>query len=298
VHWRIARRAARQQGLVSRDQLREAGMSDSAVDRAAAAGRLHPVFPGVYALSLPIGLRARMLAAVLACGEGTVVSHGTAAALLGLRDEASTLIHVIATRQSGRKISGIRRHYVPFPTLDETVGVDGIPCTSVSRTIVDLAGGLGGYSLRRALERAAFLRRLEVEEIDVILARHRRRGARLLRTVLVDWRSVPRGRQLKSPLEARLLPLLAERGLPMPLCNHKLRVGGRVIEVDFLWPEQRLVVESDGRAAHGHEAAFEIDRERDLDLDLAGYRTHRVTWKQLEKDPDKTMTALARLLRA
>jgi very-short-patch-repair endonuclease len=95
-----------------------------------------------------------------------------------------------------------------------------------------------------------------------------------------------------------LLPLLAARNLPAPLCNHRLRVGGREIEVDFLWPEQRVVVEGDSRAAHGHEAAFERDRERDLDLTLAGYRPHRITWKQLEKEPDKTVAAIARLLRA
>jgi very-short-patch-repair endonuclease len=298
IHWRVAKLAARQHGVVSRSQLRALGVSDTAIDHDAATGRLHPIFPAVYSLGLPVGREARILAAVLACGEGAVVSHDSAAALLGLRDQMPTVIHLIAPRQLGRKIPGIRRHYVPHPAQGEAIMVNGIPCTSVSRTVVDLAGGLGATSLRRVLERAAFLGKLNVAGIDAALARHRRRGAPLLRAILEDWRPVSRPHRLRSTLEARLLSFLAARNLPTPLCNHKLKVGDREIEVDFFWPKQRVVVEGDGRAAHSHEVAFERDRERDLDLTVAGYHTHRVTWKQLEKDPDKTLAAIAGLLRA
>jgi hypothetical protein len=156
--------------------LRALGISDTAIDHGAKTGRLRPVFPAAYAVGhMGEGLHSRMLAAVLACGEGAVLSHGAAAALLGLRDHVPAVISVIAPRQSGRKIPGIRRHYVPYPARDEAFLSHAIPCTTPSRTIVDLAGMLGERSLRRTLDRAAFLRVLDVPTIDAVLARHRRR---------------------------------------------------------------------------------------------------------------------------
>jgi very-short-patch-repair endonuclease len=119
----------------------------------------------------------------------------------------------------------------------------------------------------------------------------------MLRAILDDWRPVPRPRRLRSELEARLLPLLAARGLPFPLCNHKLRVGGRMMEVDCFWPDQRVVVELDGRQAHGHDVAYERDRNRDRDLTVAGYSALRITWAQLAREPDETLAAIAVLLR-
>jgi very-short-patch-repair endonuclease len=238
-----------------------------------------------------------MLAAVLACGDGTVVSHGTAAALLGLWDRPPALIDVIARVESGRKIEGIRRRYVPRPTQKETKVWDGIPCTGPSRTLVDLAGTVGEYSMRRAVERAAVCGVLDVPAIDATLGRHRRRGGRLLRAVLEDWRPEQGPRLLRSDLEAMLLPLIAARGLPAPLCNRKEMVAGRRLELDLLWPKQRLVVEGDGRAVHETPVAFERDRRRDRYLTTAGYRVLRVTWKQLQREPEAIVAAIARLLR-
>jgi very-short-patch-repair endonuclease len=145
------------------------------------------------------------------------------------------------------------------------------------------------------VERAAQRGMLDPPAIDAILARGRRRGSRNLRAILVDWRQT-HSRHLRSDLEALLLPLIVARGLPAPLTNFELYVGGEVVEVDLFWPKQSLVVEADSREFHGHQVAFERDRDRDRDLTLAGYRVLRVTWRQLKAEPARTVAAIARAL--
>ncbi|HEX5375642.1 MAG TPA: hypothetical protein VFW48_05750, partial [Solirubrobacterales bacterium] len=158
-----------------------------------------------------------MLAAVLACEARTVLSHGSAAELLGLWEKRLPVMHVIPPDWSGRKIDGIRWHRVRMPDADEVEDRDGIPCTAVSRTLVDMAGSTGWSSMRRLVEQAAILRLLDVEEIDRILTLGRRRGAPRLRTILAPWRETREERPVvRSRLEARLLPLLIEEGLPAP----------------------------------------------------------------------------------
>jgi hypothetical protein len=256
----VAALAARQHGVVSRRQLRVLGLSDEAITVRARSGYLHPLFRGTYAVGYPrVGRPERMLAAVLACGDGTVLSHGSAAELLGLWDKRPVAIDVISPRGAGRKVDGIRRHDVPQPQPDEVETRQGIPCTTASRTLVDMAGRLGERSLRRMVEQAAVLRVLDADEIDRLLARGRRRGAPRLRSILAPWRTedgrLPR---VRSPLEARLLPVLLEAGLPRPRCNvvpladgRPVELDGRPIEVDLLWEAQRLVVETDGEQTHG-----------------------------------------------
>lgn len=296
-HAKIAEIAARQHGVVAVGQLRAAGFSDSAISREAAIGRLHPIFRGAFAVGQPrVGNLGRLHASLLACGGGTI-SHGSAAALLGIQDLQPSLIHVIAPRQSGREIDGIRRHFVRPPSSDEMTERDGISCTSPSRTLVDLAGVLGEWSLRRAVEEAAVLKILDVPAIDVILTRGRRRGTPRLRGILNGWRTPSVEKPtLRSRFEALLYPMLAERGLPIPLTNHKLVAAGNHMEVDFFWPDQRLVVEADGRTYHDNPEAFERDRRRDRDLTLAGYRPVRITWAQLQGESTATLAAIRRLL--
>lgn len=289
--------AERQHGVVSRAQLLGLGVTARAIEHEVRSGRLHPIYRRAFAVGhAGVGEKGRMLAAVLACGSGAVVSHRSAAALHGLLDRPPVVVDVVALKQSGREISGIRRHFVPHPAPEESGVLYAIPCTSPSRTLVDLAGILGSRSLRRAVEKAAMLRMLDLPAIDAILAGPRRRGSRHLRAILMDWRALPPDARLRSPLEARMFARLAKRDLPTPLCNQELWVSGRRIEVDFLWPRQRVVVETDGRASHDTVAAFHEDRRRDRDLRLAGYDMLRVTWAQLDHEPEATLAAIARLL--
>lgn len=239
-----------------------------------------------------------MLAAALACDEDTVVSHGSAAELLGLWDKQLPVIHVIPPDWSGRKIPGIRWHRVRFPRPDEIEVRNGIACTTVSRTIADMAGESSWGQLRRLVEQAAILRQLDVDQIDLVLSRGRRRGAPRLRTILAGWRGTSERRpRIRSRLEARLLPLLIEEGLPAPETNVKLDVDGNRFEIDLLWQKQRLAVETDGEGTHGTRVAFQRDRKRDQILTAAGYRTARVTWRQVVDEPTAVVHRIARMLK-
>jgi Transcriptional regulator, AbiEi antitoxin/Protein of unknown function (DUF559)/AbiEi antitoxin C-terminal domain len=289
--------ASSQFGVLSRIQLRELGMTRSAIQHAVEAGRLHPVFRGVYALGrAEIGERGRLFAAVLACGDGSVVSHRTAAALMGLLDRAPASVDVIAPGQCGRGIDGIRWHDVRRPQPWETGTFDGVPCTSPARTLVDLAGVVGARTLRSAFERTAARGLLDVGKIEVSIVRGERRGTATLRALLDEWRPtapVVRSARLKSPLEAKVLPLLAKRDLPMPLGNAPVRIAERTIEVDFLWPDRRFVVEADSRDFHATDVAFERDRWRDRELMRAGYSTLRLTNRQVESEAEAIADAVA-----
>jgi hypothetical protein len=275
-------------------------MRERAITHAVAAGRLHRVFRGVYAVGhAHIGERGRLRAATLACGGRSVVSHRSAAALLGLLDRAPTVIDIISPTHRGRKIDGIRLHQVRLPTGRETGTVEGIPCTSPGRTLVDIAGTVGMRTLRSAFERAAARRMLDMAAVDAAIGRGGRCGTGHLRALLDEWRPaapIAMQQRLKSPLEAMVLPLLAGRGLPMPEANVPIDLVRGRIEVDFLWAEQRFVLEADSRDFHGTDAAFERDRWRDRELLRVGISTLRVTRSQAEKEAEAVVDAIRRQL--
>jgi hypothetical protein len=296
----IARESGRQHGVISRRQLRALGLDDSVITDRIASGYLQPLFRGTFAVGhRAITRRGRMLAAVLACEEGTVLSHGSAAELLGLWDRKLPTMDVIPPDWSGRKIADIRWHRVRLPLSDEREIRDGVPCTTVSRTIVDMACRSGWSQLRRLVEQAAIMRQLDVEEIDFVLSRGRRRGAPRLRRILLPWRYTAEPRPVvRSRLEARLLPLLIEAGLPAPRTNVRIRLEGRTLEIDLLWEKQRLAIETDGEETHGTSVAFQRDRWRDQVLVAGGYRTSRITWAQLRDEPNAVVSRITRMLRA
>ncbi len=281
-------------------------MEDDAIDDACEAGRLYRVFHGVYALGhRRIGAPGRMRAATLACGDGTVVSHLSAGALLGLLDRAPEVVDVIAPgkagekpRAAGRKIDGIRAHRVRRPRQSEVGSVDGIPCTGPARTLVDLAGVVTTRTLRSAFERAAARKMLDVAAIEAAMSRGRL-GSKALRTLLDEWRRaapVARSQHLKSPLEAKVLPLVLQRGAPAPRTNAPVELAQGRIEVDFLWAKQRFVLEADSRDFHSTDVAFERDRWRDRELMRVGYSTLRVTHLQTESEAEAIAeTIVARL---
>lgn len=236
------------------------------------------------------------MAAVLACGRGAVVSHRSAAALLGLLDEGPVVIDVIAPPSRGRKIDGIRFHRVRPPRLEETGTMRGIPCTSPARTLVDLAGVVGEWTLRSAFERAARREWLDLAAIEASID-PRRRGMKVLLALIEEWRGAApllgkRGK-LKSPLEAKVLPLLVQRDLPPPLFNAPVQIANGRIEVDFLWPNHRFALEADSRDFHGTAVAFERDRWRDRELMRAGYSVLRVTSLQAEREAEAIADTVA-----
>jgi very-short-patch-repair endonuclease len=298
---RLAQLADSQHGVISRDQMRKIGAGDGAIDHAVAIGRLHRVFRSVYALGHPhIGERGRLRAATLACGDDAVISHRSAAALLGLLDKGPVVIDVIASGAHGRKIDGIRFHRVRPPRPEETGTVAGIPCTSPARTLVDLAGTVGERTLRSCFERAAQRRLLDIPAIEASVDPGRR-GVRSLRVLIDHWRRaapIARRGRLKSPLEAKVLPLLLQRDLPTPLLNAPVEISKGRIEVDFLWPKQQFAVEADSRDFHSTPVAFERDRWRDRELMRAGYSTLRVTHRQAEREAEAVVDAIASRLKS
>jgi very-short-patch-repair endonuclease/predicted transcriptional regulator of viral defense system len=294
---RVARIAEKQLGLVTIWQLRESGLGASSTNEAVERGRLHPVFHGVYSVGHRyLTVHARLLAATMACGEGSAVSHGTAAWLYGLKEWRPEATDVIAPVEAGRKIAGIRRRFVPPPVGGEVWRRHGIPVTSPARTIVDCAGSDPG-GVEGMIEQAAVLKLLDITAIDRILDGPRRRGKRKLMRAVEPWRRYRPGIGIRSRLEAKLLPLLSEAGLPIPETNARLRVGSKTYEVDFLWRRQKLVVETDGGRFHDNPAAGTRDSGRNRAFDEAGYRLPRLGWEDLRDRPEETIKEVARLLR-
>jgi len=206
------------------------------------------------------------------------------------------VIDVIAPGDRGRKIDGIRLHLVRPPRLEETGTMHGIPCTSPARTLVDLAGTVGEWTLRGAFQRAAHREMLDLAAIERSID-PRRRGMKVLLALIDEWRGAAplltkRGK-LKSPLEAKVLPLLVGRGLPPPLFNAPVQIAKGRIEVDFLWPDHLFALEADSRDFHGSAVAFERDRWRDRELMRAGYSVLRVTHRQAEREADAVADTVA-----
>lgn len=292
----MAELAGRQYGVVSRRQLASIGMSESAIDRRIRAGRLHQLHPGVFAVGHRVICKeGHWLAAVLHVGHGAVLSHRSAAELWGVaRIRGSGRIDVSAPR-SVRSSATIRRHHVRYAADERTVR-QRVPVTTLSRTVFDVAAEMSPEAFEAVVRQAEYLHRFRLEELEELLAIHPgRRGARTIKTCLSRLERGPTGRR-RSRLEDRFAALLARTDLPRAKLNVLLDLGGDKIEADCLWRDQRVIVELDGRRAHGTEAAFDPDRERDRRLQAAGWRVIHVTWGQLD-DPEPLLKDLRGLLR-
>jgi hypothetical protein len=286
----IAELAARQHGVVTRAQLLEMGATRDMVTHRIAIRRLHPVHPGVYGVGYRLSVCGHYLSAVYACGAGAVLSHGSAAALWDLRSPPSGCIDVTLSRRGARSRARIQVHRTRVLGPDDVAERDGIPCTSVARTLVDLAGAVPEHRLRRALERAVELRLFDGRALGAMMNRlNGRRGVANLRHLIAELADEPPF--MRSELEQRFLELVGRAGLPLPAVN--ARIAGH--EVDFNWPAHRLIVETDGRT-HATGVAFERDRARDLDLRLAGWQVVRGTWSQVVRTPGRVTEVLRALL--
>lgn len=292
--WAIARLATRQHGVVSRRQLLAGGATRWAIEWRIASGRLHVVHRGVYRVGHRApGKRAREMAAVLACGPGAVVSHRTAGRMWELLAGGEPdVIDVTVRRSRAPNRPGIRTRRTEALDDGDISLLDRIPITSPARTLLDLAAVLRPHMLERVLAEAQVRRLVDRRSIAAQLDRNPRRpGTRALRALV----ELERGPALtRSEAERRMLRLLRAAELPQPVVN--ARVGR--YEVDFLWREQRVVLEVDGYAYHSNRRAFERDRERDAALAARGYTVLRVTWRQLVEAPHAAVARLAAALAA
>jgi len=321
----LAQLARAQHGVVARWQLVRLGLGSDAVDRRASTGRLHRLYEGVYAVGhRALTLEGWWMAAVLASGPGNagpegsatstcvpganpsptgivlsspaaVLSHRSAAALWRIRRPTDGAAHVTLARKS-RSTGQIRRHYRRLPP-DEVTVHEGIPVTTVPRTIFDLAATSSADVVEFALREAEYLHLHDALSVPDLLARYPgRRGARRARLALA--RLAERTGRVRSPLEEVFVPFLRRHRLPRPRLNAWLEVGGRRHQIDCLWPADRLIAELDGWEGHGTRAAFHEDRARDRRLQTAGYRVTRLTWNQLEDEPETIASDLRALLGA
>jgi very-short-patch-repair endonuclease len=233
------------------------------------------------------------MAAVLFCGPVAVLSHRSAAALWGIRYPGSGAIEVTVPSKS-RSRAGIHRRYAVLPA-DEVTEREGIPVTTVPRTIIDFAATERPEAVESALRQAEFHRLHDRLSLPDLLDRYpRRAGTRAVRLALERLRESS-GR-VETPLEERFLPFLDRHRLPRPQFNAWLEVGGSRYRVDCLWPAQRHVVELDGWASHGTRSAFRDDRARDRHLHVAGYGITHLTWSQLDDEPEAIAADLHTLL--
>lgn len=291
---RIAEVAARAHGVITWDDLAALGMSHTSVRHRVHQRRLRREHRGVYSVgAAALTPQGRVLAAALACGRGAVVSHISAAATHDLLAWRQGAVDVTVPPGSGsRSRRGIRVFRDrPLPTA-ETTTVDGIPATTVARTLVDLGDVVRAGVLRRAFVSAEQRRLLDVAELDAALTRAgRRAGARLLGELLGVYD--PRWSETRSDLELTMLDIVGRFALPEPEVNAWLL--DRYL-VDFLWRDARVVLETDGRTVHGTATARRDDARRDHALRRAGFTVLRATNREVRTTPAEVAARVAAAL--
>ena len=283
--WRlVAELAAQQHGVVAIWQLLEYGFSRDQVDRQLKNGRLHRLHRGVYAVGHErITRSGHWMAAVLACGPNSLLSHRTAAVLHGLLYPRDGWPHVTVAGKGRPKRKGIVLHQVT--RIPERVVIDAIPATTIPRTLLDLAhtkDPLLPYALETAYDNGGF----DITAIDG------QKGATALREAIKRYEPAPHW--TRSRLEKRFYRLCRKHGIPLPSVNQW--VAG--YEVDMVWFEQKVIVELDTEATHGTKSAKLKDPVRDTKLQLAGYRVIRVTDHRLIHDPAGVLADLSQMLAA
>jgi len=234
------------------------------------------------------------MAAVLASGPDALLSHWSAAALWGIRPNGRSRIDVTVPHRS-RSSKAIHRHLSWVPD-DERAVEDGVPVTSVPRTTFDLAARADADTVEAMTREAEFLHLWDRLSLPHLLERYPGKGgSRKVRVALERIAEEPGGRK-RTRLEERFSTFLRGNHLPLPRFNDPITIGSKLYVVDCHWPGRRQIVELDGWEGHGTRSAFRDDRARDRALRVAGYSVTRLTWNQLEDEPESIAADLRSLL--
>jgi very-short-patch-repair endonuclease len=271
---RIARIAGRQHGTVTVRQLLDAGLTRNGVARRVRKGLLHREHRGVYRVGHRApSTKARYMAAVLACGDGAVLSGPPAAFLLRLLRGGEPDPEV--STPARRRVPEVETHWMHLHPLD-TSTYDEIPITTVPRTLLDLAAHLPLDDLAYAAHQAEVLHGTTPAHVDATIARRPNAPA------VATLRALFHGDTpiTLSRLERAFLTVLEENGLPLPQTNRP--AGGR--RVDCRWPEHRLTVELDGFTYHHSRHSWELDRRRAREARSRGDEFRRYTWADVTED--------------
>jgi very-short-patch-repair endonuclease len=270
----IGRLAGTQGGIVGRGQLIGLGVSHGAIDHRVSTGRLIVRFRGVYAVGHgAIGDLGRAHAALIAAGPTAVLSHMTAAAWLRLVRAMPEIVEVTVLGNARRSRPGLVIHETL--RVPEVVTIDSLPVTAPLRTLVDLSATCPAADVERACNEALVLKLVTEQQLE---------HARLV----APASAAP----TRSRLERTFLAVVRAAGLPRPRVNHPVAP----YLCDFVWPEHRVVVETDGWGSHGNRFAFERDKARDADLVARGWTVLRFTWRQIRDEPVLVIARLAQTL--
>jgi hypothetical protein len=274
--------AAAQWGVIDHRQLRECGLTRSAISRWVAAGRLHRRYHGVYVVghtSLPV--EGELTAALLAAGPGAALSHATAAWWWRLIEQRPRTIE-ISLPQHRQGPPGVKLHH--RRDLQRT-SHRRFPVTPIIQTLLDFASTATVDETRRALAEGEYRRLVDLRKIPAALGRARPGSATLGKALKAHQPQLARTR---SPLELAFIALCEQANIPVPEFN--TYICGYL--VDAVWREQRVVVELDGYDGHHTPAQLEDDHQRDLVLRRNQYETRRYSWHQTTKRQNEVIADL------
>jgi Transcriptional regulator, AbiEi antitoxin/Protein of unknown function (DUF559) len=288
--------AAQQRGLITREQAIACGLSPNQIQKRLSSGRWRRLRSGVYTITgAPTTREQEILATVLAAGPGAVASHSSAALLHRFPDVSRGDLEVIARPGSNPRIPRVQVHRpAELPPYDVT-SVDGIPCTSYARTLVDCTGQMSLGQIARALDAGLIGHKVtlwSVERSLSVLGQAPGRHPSKLWTLLGE-----RGTESiksESRPEIRMLRVLAAGGLPTPIQQHWVRAGGQNYRLDLAYPSVKVAIEYDGWDTHRSRTAFDSDRKRDRLLQLAGWVVLRITSQTSDTEIVDTVRALVR----
>jgi very-short-patch-repair endonuclease len=286
-HHGLAKMAARQYGVVTREQLNDLGYTDSAIKRAVSSGRLHVLHRSVFAVGhQALGAHGLCMAAVLFRGRGALISHQSAIWLWGLEPKLEIPVHV-SVRWRGHAQDAIGLHHCPALRDEDVAETERLPVTAVPRTLLDYAADAKRWRLERAIDKADRLGVLDLAAVARLTDEVRgHRGHGPLRRAMVIY-----GEEgfTRSGGEKRMLAALADAGVRRPAVNNF--VEG--YELDFFWGPERLAVELDSWEHHRSRRSFEEDRQRQENLAMAGIETIRISGTRLRREPRKVANRIA-----
>jgi hypothetical protein len=279
--------ASKRHRNVTRRQLRELGFTDRAIRHRVDTGRLHREYQGVYSVGLPATTPLeRASAAVLACGPGAALSHGSAMVLWGYWRRWEEPFEVVVP--GDRRIPGIRLHRSTTLHRRDLRTQLGIRVTSPARTIFDITARLNDDQLKRTLNAALHSLWLNESDLVELLGRLSHLApARRLAPLL----GLP-GTPTRSGWEDDFPRFCATHGLPTPI------MGARICgyTVDAVFPVHKVIVELDSWEFHKNRIAFETDRERDAETLAHGFITVRITWERIDQAPAREAARLQVIL--
>jgi predicted transcriptional regulator of viral defense system len=284
----LAAIARRQHGLVALHQAMAEGLTADAVRWRLERGRWDRVHDGVYRVAgIPDSFRQRALAACLGIGPEAAASHRTAAVIHDLLRYRDPPTEVTTTRLRSPELHGVVVHRLADLHATWVADADGIPVTTVARTLVDLGAVAGLTTVEAALDRAIGLRKVALREVRhamIAVARRGRHGVGKIRRLL-EARGV--ADRPSGIFEARMASLLRNAGLPPTVPEHVVRDAhdGFLAIVDFAYPELRLAIEVDGYEPHAAFRAFVSGHQRDRLLLDAGWEPLHFTWDEVDGHP-------------